>query len=268
MSTPQSPLNPTTMLKEFWLFSRPHVPSVVTISALSTAFASVFFALEGDKALSVSLVWVAGMLDALDGRLARYLNATSEFGAEIDSLADLVSFGVSPSLCVYIFTLKPYGLYGYLPCCFFTSCMAIRLARFNVTHTGKQPDWHKLFFTGVPAPAGAYLLLLPYTLHLASIPYVPKPSPEIMMAWIVVVAGMLVSNLRTYSFKKADVRRRAVLYTWAFASGLCFAILALFFGRWHLSSAMMMAYLMLIPCSHYSYLNYKSNSPPNFRRND
>merc|ERR1711879_281974 len=242
----------------------PHLPSVVTISALCTSFTSIYFAMNGNVEAVISLVWGAGFLDALDGRLARYLNATSEFGAEIDSLADLVSFGVSPSLCVYVFCLQQFGFWGYLPCCFFTSCMAIRLARFNVKLTGHQPTWGKMFFTGVPAPAGAFLLLLPYSIHVASQQWrfsalapnlkVEAPTPKVMMAVMIFVGGLLISNIRTFSFKKGDIRRRAVMSTnFMVAVAVVFLAAILYFGRYFVASLLMMCYVLLIPYSHFLY---------------
>lgn len=245
------------MVKDFWLFSIPHLPSAVTICALICGFNSVYWAMEGDVGKSIGYVFCAGLLDTLDGRLARYLNACSSFGAEIDSLADLVSFGVSPSLCVYIFTLKDYGKSGFLACSIYVSCMAIRLARFNVTTAAPQAPWAKLFFTGVPAPAGAFLLLLPYSVQLAG--FTSSPNSNLMLVWLLGVAACLVSNIRTFSFKKTNMRRRAVMPLWFLAIALVCVLFSVLFmkGRWVLWCLILSGYLSTIPYSHYLYYGYK-----------
>lgn len=254
--------------KEFWLFSRPHLPSVVTVMALCSSLASIYHAIQatetGDLAYSISCIWLAGLLDMLDGRLARYLNACSEFGAEMDSLADLISFGVCPSVCIYLTQIRPrsdYGFAGFCPLLLYCSCMAIRLARFNVTHTGDDvPEWATKFFSGVPAPAGSFLLMAPYYFEKADL--IEEVPTWYWCFHTVMIGGFLVSNIRTFSNKAGQIRRRAVMsYLMIFGMGILgygiFLQPIVWLKVWTWLALVIVGYVLSWPISHMQYLEMK-----------
>ena len=144
------------------------IPSVFTIVAVCSGLSAVRFAISGDWNLVVVYVVIAAVLDTLDGIVARMLKGASTFGAELDSLADVINFGVVPSVTLYIYTFQEWGKPGWIVCLFYTVCSMLRLARFN-TMTIKQvrqEPWMKRFFIGVPAPSGACIVLLPLTFDL------------------------------------------------------------------------------------------------------
>ena len=176
------------------------LPNAVTVVALCSGLSAVYFALSGRFELCVAAGGIAALCDALDGRLARMLDASSRIGAELDSLSDLVSFGVAPALVLYIWALQGTRL-GWVVALVFAVCMALRLARFNtLLDVDDQPPYAKEFFVGVPAPAAALLSGLPLyaTLHFGDGWW---SSPVPVGVWAVVVAGLMVSRLPTLSFK-------------------------------------------------------------------
>ena len=151
---------------------------------------------------------VAALCDALDGRLARMLDASSRIGAELDSLSDLVSFGVAPALVIYIWALQGTRL-GWVVALVFAVCMALRLARFNTLIDAEQPPYAKEFFVGVPAPAAALVAGLPLTRRCTSATAGGR-RPVPVGVWALVVAGLMVSRLPTLSFKTVRVPARLV----------------------------------------------------------
>jgi CDP-diacylglycerol--serine O-phosphatidyltransferase len=184
------------------------LPNAVTVVALCSGLSAVYFALSGRFELCVAAGGIAALCDALDGRLARMLDASSRIGAELDSLSDLVSFGVAPALVMYIWALQGTRL-GWVVALVFAVCMALRLARFNTLLDVDQPRYAKEFFVGVPAPAAALLSGLPLyaTLHFGDGWW---SSPVPVGVWAVVVAGLMVSRLPTLSFKTVRVPARLV----------------------------------------------------------
>ncbi|HRE21192.1 MAG TPA: CDP-alcohol phosphatidyltransferase family protein, partial [Rhabdaerophilum sp.] len=147
------------------------IPNLVTLCALAAGLTAVRFAIEGRLDHAALGIIIAAVLDGIDGRIARFLKGTSRFGAELDSLADFVSFGCAPALILYFWVLQDLKTLGWLACLLLAFAMALRLARFNVTIDGpERPAWQKAFATGVPAPAGAMMVMLPVLLTLAGVP--------------------------------------------------------------------------------------------------
>src|SRR5262249_36796198 len=187
------------------------IPNVLTLAALCSGLTAIRFALQGNLKLAVIAIIVAAIFDALDGRVARRLGVTSRFGAELDSLSDFLCFGVSPALGLYLASLGEGGARGWIVTLMSRMCSALRLARFNPALLADTPPpaWTGSFFTGVPAPAGALLALVPLMV-----------SFEIEAAWprhalvvgtvLVVVGGLMVSTLPTFSFKKGRIPRHLV----------------------------------------------------------
>jgi CDP-diacylglycerol--serine O-phosphatidyltransferase len=180
------------------------LPNAVTVLALCSGLSAVYFALGGRFELCVAAVGAAALCDALDGRLARLLDATTRIGAELDSLADLVSFGVAPALVLYIWQLEG-SRYGWIVALVFAVCMMLRLARFNTLLDQEDEfPFTREFFVGVPAPAAALSAGLPLytTLHFGPGWWSADP---LVAGWALVVAGLMVSRLPTLSFKSVQV---------------------------------------------------------------
>jgi CDP-diacylglycerol--serine O-phosphatidyltransferase len=194
-------------------FSIPRLlPNLVTLSSLCVGLTGLRFGLNGDYRNAVIAVMVAAVLDSLDGRLARRLNATSRFGAELDSLSDFVCFGVVPSLLMYLAIMSPAGAIGWVIALMFPICSALRLARFNTAlfADAPQPAWAGSFFTGVPAPAGALLVMVPLMASF-EIDLSVLRHPIIGGVFLVGVGALMVSRLPTFSLKKGRIPPQWVL---------------------------------------------------------
>jgi CDP-diacylglycerol---serine O-phosphatidyltransferase len=177
------------------------IPNLVTLLALAAGLTAVKLALEGRFDLASISIMVAAILDGLDGRIARALGGTSRFGAELDSLADFVSFGCAPALVLYMWILKDLKTAGWIAGLVLAFAQALRLARFNVMIDSEpKPEWQKAFAVGVPAPSGAMMALLPLNLHLAGMPHFAGES-VIVMLWTVLTGILAVSWLPTFSGK-------------------------------------------------------------------
>jgi len=185
------------------------LPNMITVGATCAGLTGVKFALEGRWEHAVIAIIVAGVLDALDGRMARLLKSASDFGAELDSLSDFVAFGVSPAFILYFWTLQSLGRVGWIVALFLAICCGLRLARFN-TNIGKLPPYAFNYFTGVPAPAGAGLALLPMIATFAyDLPILREPVP--VAVWSAIVAVLMVSRVPTFSIKKVKVPHAAIV---------------------------------------------------------
>jgi len=185
------------------------LPNMITVGATCAGLTGVKYALEGRWEHAVIAIIVAGVLDALDGRMARLLKSASDFGAELDSLSDFVAFGVSPAFILYFWTLQSLGRVGWIVALFLAICCGLRLARFN-TNIGKLPPYAFNYFTGVPAPAGAGLALLPMIATFAyDLPILREPVP--VAVWSAIVAVLMVSRVPTFSIKKVKVPHAAIV---------------------------------------------------------
>jgi CDP-diacylglycerol--serine O-phosphatidyltransferase len=177
------------------------IPNVITLIALAAGLTSVRFAIEGRLDLAAIAIIAAALLDGLDGRIARLMKGTSRFGAELDSLADFVSFGCAPALILYFWQLHALKTLGWVVCLLLAFAMALRLARFNVMiDDPERPAWQKAFATGVPAPAGAMMVMLPLHLSLTGLPQFFGES-VVVLIWTLVSTALIVSRLPTFSGK-------------------------------------------------------------------
>ncbi len=196
------------------------LPNMVTLLALCSGLTAVRMAFEGRWEFAVGAVLVAAVLDALDGRVARLLKGTSRFGAELDSLADFVNFGVTPALMMYLWILHEAGSFGWIAALLFAISAALRLARFNVAlDDPNKPAWAAKFFTGVPAPAGALLVLMPiYWEFLGFLPHWPEFAPGVAF-YTLAIGFLMISRLPTFSGKQVGnrIRRDFVLPLFALA---------------------------------------------------
>jgi CDP-diacylglycerol--serine O-phosphatidyltransferase len=193
------------------LFNRPVpfrviAPNLITLVALCLGLTAIRLAYEGRLQPAVIAIVVAALLDGVDGRLARLLKGTSRFGAELDSLADFVNFGVAPALVLYSFVLHEAHAVGWTVALVFAIAMGLRLARFNVMiEDPDRPEWKKDFFVGMPAPAGAGTALLPIYLHFLGVPVTDGFAP-VVLAYVLVIALLMVSTVPTYSGKTMGKR--------------------------------------------------------------
>ena len=194
------------------------IPNILTLIGLCAGLTSIRFALEGHFGPAAVAIVVAGCIDGLDGRIARLLRATSRFGAEFDSLSDFLCFGVAPALVIYLWSLEWLGGVGFVPCLLFAVCMALRLARFNAAlEAGPGPAYAYNFFTGVPAPAGAGLALVPLFIGLEAnalgVGWLVTVSrnPLFCSLMLVGTALLCVSTLPVWSFKNFKVPAEYVL---------------------------------------------------------
>jgi CDP-diacylglycerol--serine O-phosphatidyltransferase len=223
------------------------LPNLVTLLALSMGLTSIRFAIEGDYQTAVIAVIVAAILDGLDGRLARALRGTSRFGAELDSLADFVDFGVAPGLILYFWSLHQIKSLGWFAALVFAIACALRLARFNVTlDNPDRPPWQVRFFTGMPAPAGAIVGLLPLYLHL-SVFGLPNTHAFVPfeIAYILFVAFLMASPIPHFSGKRIGrVPRDFVI---AVLFGVAVVVLLLATYPMEMLAFLSLAYLATIP---------------------
>lgn len=177
------------------------IPNVITLIALAAGLTAVRFAIEGRLEYAALCIIAAAILDGVDGRIARLLKGTSRFGAELDSLADFVTFGCATGLILYFWQLKELKTVGWVACLLLAFAMALRLARFNVTlDAPERPAWQKAFATGVPAPAGAMMVMLPIHLQLAGIPEFAGES-VLVLVWTLVSTALIISRVPTFSGK-------------------------------------------------------------------
>jgi len=187
------------------------LPNIATVLALCTGLSAVRFAFVEKWEWCVVAILTAGVLDAVDGRLARFLGSASRFGAELDSLSDFISFGVSPALVIYFFALQQWGGMGWALVLLFSVCMALRLARFNTRNIeGTTPAWSATYFTGTPAPASAALAISPLIMSLEWSFSFTK-SPYFCGIILFTVAFLMVSTIPTFSLKKVHIPHKFVL---------------------------------------------------------
>lgn len=225
-------------------------PNAVTALALCSGLSGVRFAISGQWQTAVAMVMIAGVLDGIDGRIARLLHGESRFGAELDSLSDAISFGVAPALILYLWSLQHLPRFGWVAALLLAVFCALRLARFNAQiDAGEQPMKSAGFLTGVPAPAGAALALLPMLIWFwAELPLLA--SPFLIAPWTALVAMLLVSRLPTYSW--ASLRLRRSVRFEALAGVVLFGA-ALVSAPWQTLSLLTFAYLALLPFSAAAY---------------
>jgi CDP-diacylglycerol--serine O-phosphatidyltransferase len=188
------------------------VPNILTLLALCAGMTAIRFALNGNFQGAVYAILVAGVLDGLDGRVARLLKATSQFGAELDSLSDFVSFGVAPAAVMYLWTMSALHSIGWAIVLIYAVCCALRLARFNTQLSAEPAAGTAGFFTGVPAPGGAGLVLMPLYASFEWGDWIVR-SPYLSAAWIAGIAFLMVSTLPTLSLKKFRIPHRFVMPT-------------------------------------------------------
>jgi CDP-diacylglycerol--serine O-phosphatidyltransferase len=239
------------------------VPNAVTTLALCFGLTGIRFAISaagydphpGDWERAIGAIIIAAMLDGIDGRIARLLKAESRFGAELDSLSDVIAFGVSPAIIMYLWSLQNFPKFGWICALAIAVCCALRLARFNAAIDAEdQPHKSAGFLTGVPAPAGAGIAFLPLYLWLVTENELFR-NPAIVAPWIVFVAILMISNVATFSWGSIRLRRHIRL-----EAILLLALLgtALFSEPWITLIVIAVGYIAMIPFSVSSYAKVKA----------
>ena len=226
------------------------IPNMLTLLALCSGLTAVRFAYEARWEYAMLGILAAAILDALDGRIARLLKGTSKFGAELDSLSDMICFGVAPGLILYFWSLEKLGRLGWILVLLYAVACVLRLARFNTAIEDPDvPAWASTFFTGVPSPAAAGLVLLPMVISFNLFEeYVRRP--EVVAVFMVLVSFLMVSRIPTYSFKKVRLRPSLILPL-MIAVGLIAA--SMLSAPWVTLSGVLVAYIISIPLAVRSY---------------
>ena len=187
------------------------LPNMFTLIGVCIGLSSIKFAFDAKFTLSIIAIIVAAIIDGLDGRIARLIQGTSKVGKELDSLTDVISFGVAPAFIMYFWKLNELGRIGWLICLIYVVCVALRLARFNV-NSGKEPSWRDNFFEGVPSPAGGVLVLMPLIYSLSDIQIFHINHDFFVPILFVVVSILLISKTPTYALKKISVPRNMTIF--------------------------------------------------------
>lgn len=227
------------------------LPNMLTMVSLFSGMTAIRFAMMDRFEFAALAIVIASVFDILDGRVARLLNTTSKFGAELDSLADLTSFGVAPALVLYMWALSgDTSGFGWIAALAFAACSALRLARFNtMLEDLNAPKWTKGYFTGVPAPAGAGLALLPLFLVL-EFGEGMKPPVGLLSIWMICVGGLMVSRLPTLAMKG---RRVAPIFVAPIMALICLIAAGIFTNTWLTLSVLDAAYFIMLPYGYWSY---------------
>ena len=187
------------------------LPNILTLGGVCLGISSIKFSIDGNFSLAVTLILFAAVLDALDGRIARLIKGTSEFGKELDSLTDFVSFGIAPAFVLYFWELNKYGKLGWAITLIYSVCCVIRLARFNLTKIEDSQEWKNNFFEGVPSPAGGLLILMPLIYDLTNLNYgfdIKSTTPYLT----ILVSILLVSKVPTLAFKKISISPKTTVF--------------------------------------------------------
>ncbi|WP_244487890.1 phosphatidylcholine/phosphatidylserine synthase [Aminobacter sp. DSM 101952] len=226
------------------------LPNLITVLAICAGLSGIRLAFQDRFESAVVMVLLAAFLDGIDGRLARMLKATSRFGAQMDSLADIVNFGVVPALVLYAYLLDKAGSLGWIATLLFAIAMGLRLARFNVLDEDlDRPAWQAEYFVGVPAPIGAITLMLPMYLGFLGLEGT-RTVAYVATGFAILVAFLLVSRLPVYSGKKLSIRREYLLPVMLIA---VFYVLLLTVYPWQTLTASVIGYLIFLPLSASAY---------------
>jgi len=233
--------------------SRVILPNIMTLVGVCIGLTSIKFAFDGRFELSVIAVLIAAIIDGLDGRIARLIKATSKVGKELDSLTDVISFGVAPAFIMYFWALDNIGRFGWLISLIYVVCVALRLARFNVS-TGGEPSWRDNFFEGVPSPAGGILVLTPLIISLSGFDFVQLNYDLMVPIFFIVTSFLLISKFPSYSFKKIVIPRKTTIFL-LFGIVLFFGLLLIYtFNVIAISTAI---YVLLLPISFFHFQKIK-----------
>ena len=239
--------------------SRVILPNILTLVGVSIGITSIKFAFDGNFELAIISVIIAGVIDGLDGRIARLIKGTSKVGKELDSLTDVISFGVAPAFIMYFWSLVEIGRLGWLISLIYVICVALRLARFNVNSEG-EPSWRDNFFEGIPSPAGGILVLMPLIYSFSEIQFFNPNFKIIVPILFISISILLISKVPTYSLKKIVVPRSTTIFL-LLVVALYFGLLLIYTFNTLIVSGVL--YLLMIPVSAVHYLKINKNNKIN-----
>ena len=237
------------------------LPNMLTLIGVCIGLTSIRFALDGRFEFAIIAIILAAIIDGLDGRIARLIKGTSKVGKELDSLTDMISFGVAPAFIMYFWSLNTLGRFGWLVCLIYVICVALRLARFNI-NSGQEPSWRDNFFEGVPSPAGGILVLTPLIISMSNFNLFEINYNIVVPVFFILTSFLLISKFPSYSFKKIVIQRKTTIFL-LFGIVLFFGLLLIYpFDIIALSSII---YLAMLPISYIHYQNLrKKNDDQNF----
>ena len=246
--------------KEFKVISKKNpkslLPNALTIFGVCLGLSSIKFALDLNYTMAVIAIGFAAILDTLDGRVARLIKGTSKVGKELDSLTDVISFGVAPGFVMYFWALNEIGKFGWMFVLIYTVCCALRLARFNLTTIEENESWKINFFEGVPSPAAAGLVLLPLILSISELVNL-KNYAIISSVAILTTSILMVSKLPTYSLKRILISRNSAIFL---LLGIGIYVSLLIFYTFKTLFFTGTIYLALIPVSYFHFRNKSKKS--------
>ena len=221
------------------------LPNMLTLIGVCIGLTSIRFALDGRFEFAIVAIIFAALIDGLDGRIARLIKGTSKVGKELDSLTDMISFGVAPAFIMYFWKLNTLGRFGWLLCLIYVICVALRLARFNI-NSNQEPSWRDNFFEGVPSPAGGVLVLTPLIFSLSGFDYLELNYNLIVPIFFIVTSFLLISKFPSYSFKKIVIPRKTTIFL-LFGIVLFFGLLLIY--TFNVIALSIVIYLLLLPIS-------------------
>src|SRR5262245_55472531 len=231
------------------------VPNVITLLALCAGLTAIRFSVENRLEWALAAIVFAAALDGIDGRIARLIKGQSRFGAELDSLADFVNFGVAPGVILYFWGLLEFGNVGWIACMVFAICAGLRLARFNVANDDpNRPAWTANFFTGMPAPAGAITVLLPIYLYFLGVPL--RILVPLALGYTLIIAVLMVSRLPVFSGKKIGTRVAPEMVLPIFVVVVLFVAVLISYP-WPVLTIGTLCYLATLPLGWLSYRRYE-----------
>ena len=241
------------------------LPNMLTLIGVCIGLTSIIFALDGRFEFAVVAIILAAVIDGLDGRIARLIKGTSKVGKELDSLTDMISFGVAPAFIMYFWKLNTLGRFGWLICLIYVICVALRLARFNV-NSGQEPSWRDNFFEGVPSPAGGILVLTPLIISMTNFNLIQINYDLLVPIFFIGTSLLLISKFPSYSLKKIVIQRKTTIFL-LFGIVLFFGLLLIY--PFNLIAVSAIVYLAILPISFFHYQKLKKqNEDQNFKDED
>ncbi len=257
----EQPKNNLKIITDKKTSARVILPNMLTLIGVCIGLSSIRFALEEKFEFAIIAIILAAIIDGLDGRIARLIKGTSKVGKELDSLTDMISFGVAPAFIMYFWKLNTLGRFGWLLCLIYVICVALRLARFNV-NTGQAPSWRDNFFEGVPSPAGGILVLTPLILSLSSFEFIQINYNIVVPIFFIITSLLLISKFPSYSFKRIVIQRRVTIFL-LFSIVLFFGLLLVY--TFNVITMSVIVYLLMLPISFFHYQKLKKiNEDENF----
>ena len=232
------------------------LPNMLTLIGVCIGLTTIRFALDEKFEFAIIAIIFAALIDGLDGRIARLIKGTSKVGKELDSLTDMISFGVAPAFIMYFWKLNTLGRFGWLVCLIYVICVALRLARFNI-NSNQDPSWKDNFFEGVPSTAGGILVLTPLIISLTDFNYIQLNYDVLVPAFFITTSLLLISKFPSYSLKKIVIQRKATIFL-LFGIVLFFGLLLIY--PFNIIAISAIIYLLILPISFIHYQKLKKQN--------